>query len=70
MSDPSALMREQACTIWKAAVAAIDPFMLVQKALTEAVSPLRTAVERHGTPGLVGGGKAGGRRWRPAPRRR
>ena len=57
MSEKSAGLREQARTIWDAAVAAADPFDLVRSALTG--SELRRAVDHAGRVVVVGGGKAG-----------
>jgi glycerate 2-kinase len=59
MSEHTADLRNHAHTIWQAAVAAADPFVLVRNALTEAGTPLRLAVERAEHIVIVGGGKAG-----------
>ncbi len=55
----AANLREQARAIWQAAVAAVDPFELVGKALTNPPAELRQALEGDGRILIVGGGKAG-----------
>jgi glycerate 2-kinase len=59
MNHPAAPLREQARTIWQAAVDAANPFELVRTALTAADTPLHAAVERAERIIVVGGGKAG-----------
>ena len=57
MSQSLILLRRQARAIWDAAVAAVDPFELVNAAL--AGPELRRAIEGAGRILVVGGGKAG-----------
>jgi len=57
VSEPQALLREHARAIWQAAVAAVDPFVLVQAALAE--EPLRSELAAARRILVVGGGKAG-----------
>jgi glycerate 2-kinase len=55
----SATMREDARTIWEAAVAAADPCERVRAALTQPSAELRAALDGPGRILVVGGGKAG-----------
>ncbi len=57
MTATTAEMRDQALAIWRAAVAAVDPFALVRSALAE--EPLRSALTSARRILVVGGGKAG-----------
>jgi hydroxypyruvate reductase/glycerate 2-kinase len=59
VSAPSSLLREHALAIWRAAVAAVDPFDLVRRALADPPSDLGAALARAGRVLVVGGGKAG-----------
>ncbi len=57
MSSPTAELREHALSIWRSAVAAVDPFELVRTALAQ--EPLRSALLAGRRILVVGGGKAG-----------
>src|SRR5262249_53461260 len=57
MSTTIAELRSHALSIWQSAVAAVDPFQLVQAALAR--DPLRSAVASARRILVVGGGKAG-----------
>jgi hydroxypyruvate reductase/glycerate 2-kinase len=59
MMESSLLLREHACAIWRAAVAAVDPFALVRDALTQPEPALGAALAGSGRLLVVGGGKAG-----------
>src|SRR5579884_3956098 len=59
MLNPTTLMRQHACAIWQAAVAAVDPFVLVRDLLTNPPPALAEALAGSGRILVVGGGKAG-----------
>jgi hydroxypyruvate reductase/glycerate 2-kinase len=59
MPDRTQDLRRHAEAVWRAAVEAVDPFALVQTALTEPGSPLSAAVAAAGRVVVLGGGKAG-----------
>jgi hydroxypyruvate reductase/glycerate 2-kinase len=59
MSEQEAVLRGHARAIWDAAVAAVDPFELVRRALADPASELGAAARRARQVLVVGGGKAG-----------
>ncbi len=59
MTDSPTLLRDHACAIWQAAVAAANPFELVRTALRQPSPPLAAALAGPGRLLVVGGGKAG-----------
>ena len=59
MPNASSLLREHARIIWQAAVAAVDPFVLVRNLLTNLPPDLAEALVGVGRILVVGGGKAG-----------
>ena len=61
MPDAFATLRDHAKGIWRAGVAAVDPFALVRDALAEPPPGLRAAFEGASRILIVGGGKAGAR---------
>jgi hydroxypyruvate reductase/glycerate 2-kinase len=55
----SSCLRDHACAVWNAAIAAADPEVLVREALTDPAPPLRDALASAERILVVGAGKAG-----------